>query len=103
MGYFLVVLKDGPAVDEEPKHADAHVRFIDSLIERKLVFLGGDFGPAVNGIGGAYLLRCSSLDEARELAVADPYAVHGVCEAERVEWHLVGIDPDLIDSNLVVD
>lgn len=101
MGYFLVVLKDGPASYDEPKHADAHVRFIDSLIERKLVFLGGDFGPSVNGIGAAYLLRCGSLDEARELAAADPYAVHGVCETETVEWHLVGIDPDLIDSSLV--
>jgi hypothetical protein len=31
----------------------------------------------------------------------DPYTIHDVCETETVEWQLVGIDPELIDSNLV--
>jgi uncharacterized protein YciI len=102
MGYFLVALKDGPAEAEEPHHADAHVAFIDSLIERKLVFLGGDFSEPIDGVGAAYLLRCESLEKAREIAADDPYAVHGVCELEIVEWRLVGIDPMLIDPELTV-
>jgi uncharacterized protein YciI len=99
--YFLVVLKAGPAADEEPRYADAHVAFIDSLIERRLVFLGGDFSEPADGISAAYLLRCGSIDEAKAIAAEDPYAIHDVCETETVEWQLVGIDPELIDSNLV--
>jgi uncharacterized protein YciI len=101
VGYFLVVLKAGLSVDEEPKHADAHVAFIDSLIERRLVFLGGDFSEPVDGIAAAYLLRCGSIEEAEAVAAEDPYAIHDVYETETVEWQLVGIEPELIDSNLV--
>ncbi|MGH3084330.1 MAG: YciI family protein [Gaiellaceae bacterium] len=101
MPYFLVVLKAVPASDEEAQHADAHVAFIDSLIERRLVFLGGDFSEPVDGITAAYLLRCGSIEEAEAIAADDPYAIHDVCEAEAVEWQLVGIDPQLIDSKLV--
>jgi uncharacterized protein YciI len=99
--YFLVVLKAGPASDEEPKHADARVAFIDSLIERRSVFLGGDFAEPVDGIAAAYLLRCDSIEEAEAIATEDPYAIHHVYATETVEWQLVGIDPELIDSNLV--
>jgi uncharacterized protein YciI len=97
--YFLVVLKAGPSVDEESHHADAHVEFIDSLIER-LVFLGGDFSEPVDGIAAAYLLRCGSIEEAEAIAAEDPYGIHDVYETETVEWQLVGIDPELIDSSL---
>lgn len=103
MGYFLVGLADGPNADEEPRHTDAHVAFIDSLIERRLVFLGGDFSEPIDGIGAAYLLRCDSLEEARAIAADDPYAVHGVCRPEIVEWRPVGIDPNLIDPELSAD
>jgi uncharacterized protein YciI len=95
-------LADGPNAGEESKHAGAHVEFIDSLIERRLVFLGGDFSKAVGEIGAAYLLRCDSLETAREIAAEDPYSISGVCRQEIVEWRLVGIDPNLIDPNLVV-
>jgi hypothetical protein len=30
-----------------------------------------------------------------------PVAIHDVHETETIEWQLVGIDPDLIDPNLV--
>jgi uncharacterized protein YciI len=102
VGYFLVVLKAAPAVDKEPRHAAAHVEFIDSLIDRQLVFLGGDFSKPVDGIAAAYLLSCDSIAEARAIAAEDPYSVSCVYETETVEWQLVGIDPELIDSNLVV-
>jgi uncharacterized protein YciI len=94
------VLKAGLSVDEEPKHADAHVAFIDSLIKRRLTFLGGDFSEPVDGIAAAYLLRCGSIEEAEAVAAEDPYAINDVDETETVEWQLVGIEPELIDSNL---
>jgi uncharacterized protein YciI len=102
MGYFLVALVDGPNAAEEPKHADAHVEFIDSLIEQRLVFLGGDFSAPVGDVGAAYVLRCESIDDAQAIAADDPYSIHGVCEATTVEWNLVGIDPSLIDPKLVL-
>ena len=102
MGYFLVILKAGPNFDEQPNQSAAHVEFIDSLIERRLVFLGGGFSEPVDGIDAAYLLRCDSLEEAKAIAAEDPYATHGVHEPETVEWHLVAIDPELIESNLLV-
>jgi uncharacterized protein YciI len=102
VGYFLVVLKIALAVDKEPQHAAAHVEFIDSLIDRKLVFLGGDLSKPVDGIAAAYVLSCDSIEEARAIAAEDPYSVNGVYETETVEWYLAGIDPELIDSTLVV-
>jgi len=102
VGYFLVLLKAGPQFDEQPHQADAHVEFIDSLIERHLVLLGGGFSDPIDGIDAAYLLRCDSLEEAKAIAADDPYAIHGVHDPDTVEWHLVGIDPELIDSNLVL-
>jgi uncharacterized protein YciI len=100
MGYFLVALKEGPVHAEEPRLADAHVEFIDSLIERRLVFLGGDFSRPVEGIAAAYVLSCDSIAEAAAIAAEDPYSLHGVYTAETVEWDLVGIDPSLIDPQL---
>ena len=96
-----MALKAGPSVDDEPRHAEAHVAFIESLIERRLVFLGGDFSEPVDGIAAAYLLRCGSIQEASAIAAADPYSLHGVYDTETVEWLLVAIDPGLIDSKLV--
>jgi uncharacterized protein YciI len=48
-----------------------------------------------------YLLRCGSIEEAEAIAAEDPYGIHDVYETETVEWQLVGIDPELIDSSLV--
>jgi hypothetical protein len=41
MPYVLVILRRGGSADDERLHAEAHERFIDSLIERNLVLLGG--------------------------------------------------------------
>jgi uncharacterized protein YciI len=71
VGYILVVLKAGPASDEEPHYVDAHVEFIDSLIERRLVFVGGDVSEPVDSATAA-------------IAAKDPYVLHGVCENETV-------------------
>jgi uncharacterized protein YciI len=102
MPYVLVILRRGGNADDEQLHAEAHERFIDSLIERNLVLLGGGFAEAVDDAHGAYLLRCASLEEAREIAATDPYAVHDVVRPECVVWDLVGINPDAIDAAAVL-
>jgi uncharacterized protein YciI len=103
MPYVLVILRPGAKADDEPLHAESHERFIDSLIERNLVLLGGGFAEATVGdADGAYLLRCGSLEEARELVAADPYVSNDVARASSVVWELVGINPDAIDAAAVI-
>ena len=102
MPYVLVILRRGGSAGEERLHAEAHERFIDSLIERNLVLLGGGFADAFDDAGGAYVLRCGSVEEARELAATDPYVVHDVVRPECVVWELVGINPDAIDAAAVL-
>ena len=102
MPYVLVILRRGGSADDERLHAEEHERFIDSLIERNLVLLGGAFVEAVGDADGAYLLHCGTLEEARELAGADPYAVHDVVRPQCVVWDLVGINPDAIDEAAIL-
>jgi hypothetical protein len=96
------MLRRGGNADDESLHAEAHERFIDSLIERNLVLLGGGFAESIVDAGGAYLLRCSGVEEARRIAATDPYVVHDVVRAECVVWELVGINPDAIDAAAVL-
>jgi hypothetical protein len=42
--YVLVLLEPGPAAADEARHQAAHEGFIDSLIERHAILLGGSFG-----------------------------------------------------------
>jgi uncharacterized protein YciI len=102
MPYVLVILRPGGNADDEPLHAEAHERFIDSLIERNLVLLGGGFAEAVGDADGAYVLRCGSLEEARGLVATDPYVSNDVARASPVVWELVGINPDAIDAAAVL-
>lgn len=78
---------------------DAHVRFIDELITKKKVVLGGDWEPPVAGFDAGYLLSCSSLDEARKIAASDPLVRAKAMRFEVVEWQLVGFHPDAVDRD----
>jgi uncharacterized protein YciI len=100
--YVLVILRRGGNADDERLHAEAHEQFIDSLIERNLVLLGGGFAESIDDADAAYLLRCSGVEEARRIAAADPYVVHDVVRPEPVVWELVGINPDAIDEAAVL-
>jgi uncharacterized protein YciI len=100
--YVLVILRRGGSAEDERLHAEAHERFIDSLIERNLVLLGGGFAESIDDADAAYLLRCSGVEEARQIAATDPYAVHDVVRPEPVIWELVGINPDAIDAAAVL-
>jgi uncharacterized protein YciI len=94
--YVVVFLRRGENAQEE-RYDEAHEAFIDSLISRHAILLGGPFGALLGDVDGAYVLRCGSLDEAREIASEDPLVVHGVSRAECLEWRLVGIDVDAIE------
>jgi uncharacterized protein YciI len=100
--YVLVILRRGGNADDERLHAEAHERFIDSLIERNLVLLGGGFAEPIDDADAAYLLRCNGVEEARQIAATDPYVVHDVVRPEPVVWELVGINPDAIDAAAVL-
>ena len=102
MAYVLVILREGEQVEQESSFAAEHERFIDSLIERNLVLLGGPFASPVGDADAAYLLRCESVEEARAIAAGDPYARGRVVLPECVEWELVGINPDAIDPDAVI-
>lgn len=96
--YVLVFLEHGPAAADGARHQAAHEAFIDSLIERHAILLGGSFGEDVGDATGAYVLRCTGVGEARSIAARDPLVVNGVVRARCVEWELVGIDTEAIDS-----
>jgi uncharacterized protein YciI len=98
----LVLLRNGENAGEEALHAEAHERFIDGLIERHAVLLGGSFAPAAGDVRAAYVLHCGGVEEARAIAAEDPLVAHRVVRAECVEWELVGIDPAAIDPDHVV-
>ena len=96
--YFLVLLRedfDASAID--------HESFVDSLIERNLVLLGGPFvGEPYPGVTAAYVLRCADADEAAAIVATDPLVTSGTCVSTVVGWDLVGIDLAAIDPELTV-
>ena len=99
--YVLVLLRQ---ITPPSDAAEAgHVRFIDSLIKDNKILLGGPFAPNVAGdVEGAYLLACSSPEEAHDLMCRDPLIESGSHRGEMAEWILVGINPDAINPELAV-
>jgi uncharacterized protein YciI len=97
--YVLVLMNDVPGA-EAAVPEDAHEGYIDSLIARKLVLLGGPFAGRVGAATAAYVLHCDSMSAAREIAAEDPLAAAGAVTLEIVEWQLVGIDPAAIEPSL---
>jgi uncharacterized protein YciI len=97
--YALVLFRRGrtPETDEITR---AHEAFITGLIRRQRILLGGPLATAAGPFSAAYLLRCDSLEEASEIANADPYFREGVYRPEIVRWDLVGVDPEAIDPEL---
>jgi uncharacterized protein YciI len=94
--YFLVLLQESGSADDV-----AHEPFIDSLVERNLVLLGGDFDEeAFPGVTAAYVLRCGDLAEAEAVVATDPLVASGACEATVVGWDLVGVNLNAIDPYL---
>ena len=98
MPYFLVLLQPVANAGEPPEHEP----YVDSLVARNLVLLGGPYGSRVGGVDAAYLLHCDTLGDARGIADEDPLVSSGSMRARVVEWQLVGINPDAIAPSLVL-
>lgn len=79
-----------------------HEQFIDGLDRMNKVVLGGSWKPAAAGFEGAYLLSCSSLDEAREIAASDPLVRADAIRCEVIEWELVGVNPAAVDRSALL-
>jgi uncharacterized protein YciI len=93
--YVLVTLLEGPRfgevdVDHEP--------FIDSLVAKHLVLLGGDLVESGPGIRAAYVLRCDDLATAEAIVASDPLVTSGVMRSQLAEWQLVGIDLGAVNT-----
>ena len=100
--HVLVLFRAGPAIAERELHAHDHTAFVESLIRRNTILLGGDFGDVFEGFHVAYLLRCESVDEARAIAADDPFFGRGVFEPVLSEWELVGVNVEAIPPAPVV-
>jgi uncharacterized protein YciI len=99
--YVLVMLRRCGAADDNGQVQPAHEQFITDLIRRNVILLGGGFADAIGDAEAAYVLRCS-LEEAEMIANNDPLVVSGVMRADCVEWQLVGVNPDAIDTKAII-
>jgi uncharacterized protein YciI len=102
MKYFLVLLSDQPEGGPETTVALAHERFIDSLIARNAVLLGGGFETPMSGFYAAYVLAADDIATARAVAQDDPLVRDAGVRCAVTEWRLVGIDPAAIDPSQIV-
>ena len=98
----LVLLAPGPSHASNGDLQAGHEGFIDGLIAENRVVLGGDWKPPVAGFEAAYLLSCTTLDEARQIAASDPLVRGDAMRFEVVEWELVGVDPDAVDRDALL-
>lgn len=96
--YVLVLLTESPTT---PAHDVDHEPFVDSLIQRNAVLLGGTSATEpLPGVTAAYVLRCTDLAEARALVATDPLVSTGAARPTLTAWDLVGINPAAIDPAL---
>jgi uncharacterized protein YciI len=64
-------------------HRVAHVHFLATMVAQGHIYARGKFP---DGSGGLTIFQAESLENARALAEADPYIVHGVRKLELHEW-----------------
>ena len=89
----LVRFRAGPTwttgtPDEQPGW-DAHADFVDDLVVRNLMVMGG---PFADNSGTMIVLENVGEDEARELVAGDPFVANGVFELDEVRAWNVWVD-----------
>ncbi len=86
----VVRFRAGPTWVSGPPEAqrawDEHAAFVDDLIERGIMVMGG---PFADYSGSIIFLEGVDEDEARELVAPDPFLANGVFElAEARAWNV---------------
>ncbi|MDT8860669.1 YciI family protein [Alkalihalobacillus sp. MEB130] len=82
MSYFAaILLMEKP--DLNMTYRPQHLEYLEKLESEGKVFAKG---PFVDGAGGLVIYQANSIEEARELAEADPYIIHGVRSLQLHEW-----------------
>jgi uncharacterized protein YciI len=98
--YFLVLLHEPPDI---PSVEVDHESFVDSLIKRNVILLGGPL-PASSepGIWAAYVLSCPSLSDAQAIVASDPLVTGGLAVPAIIVWDLVAINTAAIAIELAI-
>jgi uncharacterized protein len=66
---------------------DAHAEFVDALVERGTMVMGGPFS---DNSGSMSLLEGVDVDEARRILEDDPFMQNGVFELDEIrEWAII--------------
>jgi uncharacterized protein YciI len=81
---FFVILWDGHDANLKP-HLIAHLEYMISLESAGKLFASGplDFGKTSDGLT---IVRAETFDEARKIALNDPFVVNGVRSFRIREW-----------------
>lgn len=72
----FVIFSHGKGLDLRPYLAD-HLQYMIELESRGKLFASGPFGDGTKG-DGMTIVRAADETEARELALHDPFVVHGI-------------------------
>jgi hypothetical protein len=98
--YFLVLLHEPASM---PDIEVDHESFVDSLVKRNVILLGGSL-PASSepGIWAAYVLSCASHGDAQAIVASDPLVIHGLAVPTVTTWDLVAINTAAIASELAI-
>ena len=98
--YFLVLLHEPT---DKPDIEVDHESFVDSLIKRNVILLGGRLPASPDpGIWAAYVLSCASYDDAVEIVASDPLVTHGLAIPTITTWDLVAINTGAIADELAI-
>jgi uncharacterized protein YciI len=74
---YVMISKYLAPVDEVDKVREAHLAFLDGLVQRGKLVIAGRQDPPV---GGLVMIEADTEAEARELMADDPYLKHGLAE-----------------------
>ena len=101
---FYAVLWDGNGADLKP-HLVEHLEYMIGLERAGKLFASGplDFGASSDGLT---ILRAASADEARALALRDPFVVNGIRSFRIREWTVMegsfGINVNYSDRTIEI-
>jgi uncharacterized protein YciI len=82
--WYLVLSRPLGSEASRQAHYDAHRAWLEEQHRAGRILLSGP-SPDHTGI---YLMQASSLDEAKQLAAADPHYIHGDRAMEVTEWDI---------------